>query len=176
MLAAAAFAFLLAAISTPLAASSRLLTLVAAAIRSAPQSVSPSPSSVRRMLGADLFAPPSRHTDSDVEWVLFQSVDGRCIAELGPVIDGRVFKLMTGCRFATRAEAIRFLHEMISATAADWRPPVVFRPDVEIAHIAVILVRRIPLSAEAYLNQEGDDTWRATIVLAIGGRTVVPTR
>ena len=171
MVPAAVTLFLAATLLQP--PSPRLLPLIAAALRSGPQSVSPSPAAVQRILGRDLFAPPNRHSAADAEWLRYESKDGTCIVELGPIIKRKVAKFLAGCRFATRNDAIRFLHEMVIATGADWRPPMTYPPDSEIRHIAIVLLGRSPLSAEAHLYEERGGQWRAMIVLAVGGRSVV---
>jgi hypothetical protein len=96
-----------------------VLSLITAAIRSAPKSMSPDPSAVRRILGAR-FADPKRTADQDAEWIRFNSTDGACSVELGPIVDRRVLKLMVSCEFTSRGQAIDFLHEMVLATKSDW--------------------------------------------------------
>jgi hypothetical protein len=169
----AAVLIVLAALTRGDASASRLLPLLAAAIRAGPEAAAPSLSAVSRILGTTAFGPPVRQTDGDTAWERFESTDGRCAVDLGPIVNGNAQKLIAGCGFSRRAQAAAFLNEMVTATAAEWRPPVVFAVDVEIAHIAVILVHRRPIAAEAYLSEEGDDRWRATVVLAVGGRSVV---
>jgi hypothetical protein len=149
-----------------------ILSLVTAAVRSAPQSVSPDAAAVRRILGAD-FADPKRTADQDAEWMRFDSIDGACSVEIGPIVERRVLKLMATCEFASRPAAIDFLHEMVAATKSDWQPPVFYSKDGEIAHIGVI-IKQLPVGAEAYLQRGAGDRWRAAVVLAAGGRAVTP--
>lgn len=169
----AALVILLAATGPPLP-SKRILPLLAAALRAAPRAASPSPFVVRRTLGADLFQTPKRTTDGDTEWLRFESSDGTCNVELGPIVGGKVLKLTASCRYATRDDAIEFLHDMVEATESDWQPPVFFATDGEMAHIAVI-VKPSPTTAEAYLQREEDGKWRAAVVIAVGGRSVLVT-
>ena len=171
MKAAACLSLLLIAARNP-APFPRILSVITAAIRAAPQSVSPDPPAVRRMLGGD-FADPKRTADHDAEWIRFDSTDGACSVDLGPVVGGRVLKLIATCEFASRGMAIDFLHEMVLATKTDWQPPVFYSRDGEIAHIAVI-IKRLPVGAEAYLQRAEGDRWRAAVVLAAGGRAVTP--
>ena len=170
----AAVLIVLAALSHRHSPSSRLLPLLVPAIRAGPTAAAPSPEVVARILGGTTFGPPVRQTDLDTAWERFESLDGDCAVDLGPIVNGNVQKLLAGCCFSRRWQAAAFLNEMVDATAAEWRPPVVYMGDAEIAHIAVIMVRRRPIAAEAYLSDEGNDRWRATVVLAVGGRTVVP--
>lgn len=151
--------------------SARLLPLVAAAVRAFPDAASPTPSAVRRLLGRD-FTGAERQQDGNTEWLAFKSRDATCSVELGPIVGGRVLKMVASCEMPTRTDAIRLLHEMVSAMETDWRPPVFFAPEGEIAHIGVIVVRQMPVSAEAYL-QRLDDRWRCALVFAVGGRSVV---
>ena len=151
--------------------SARLLPLVSAAVRAFPDAASPTPSAVRRLLGRD-FTGGERQQDRNTEWLSFKSRDAACIVELGPIVGGRVLKMIASCEMPTRIEAVRLLHEMVSAMGADWRPPVFFAQEGEIAHIGVIVVRKMPISAEAYLQQlEG--RWKCALVFAVGGRSVV---
>jgi len=171
MKAAAYLSLLLIAATRPLP-SPRILPLLTAAIRAVPQSMSPSPSAVRRLLGAQ-YADPKRTTDRDTEWLRFNSIDGTCEVELGPIVAGRVLKLTASCEFPARGLAIDFLHDMVTATQTDWQPPVFYTLEGEIAHIGVIM-KRMPVSAEAYLQRAQGERWRAAVVLAAGGRAVTP--
>ena len=151
--------------------SARLLPLVSAAVRAFPDAASPAPSAVRRLLGAD-FGGAQRQQDRNTEWLSFPSRDGTCSVELGPIVGRRVLKMIASCEMPSRMDAIRLLHEMVSAMNADWRPPVFFAAEGEIAHIGVIVVRQMPVSAEAYLQQL-DGRWKCALVFAVGGRSVV---
>ena len=166
-----AVALILAA-TTSAIPSARLLPLVAAAVRAFPDAAGPTPSAVRRLLGRD-FKAPERQSDPNTEWFSFKSNDGTCVVELGPIVGGKVLKMVVQCELPTRIDAIRLLHEMVSAMDSDWRPPVFFAPEGEIAHTGVIVVRQTPVSAEAYLQRLEDARWRAALVLAVGGRSVV---
>lgn len=166
-----AVALILAA-TTSAIPSARLLPLVAAAVRAFPDAAAPPPAAVRRFLGRE-FKNPQRQTDRNAEWLSFKSGDGSCAVDLGPIVGGRVLKMVVSCEMAARTDAVRLLHEMVSATEADWRPPVFFLPEGEIAHIGVIVVRQTPVSAEAYLQRLNADEWRAALVFAVGGRSVV---
>ena len=130
-------------------------------------------SAVRRMLGTDAFAEPKRLADGDTEWLRFDSTNEACAVELGPIVDNRVLKLVASCRFATRNLAIEYLHQMVNATQEDWQPPVFWPPEGEMAHIGVIM-KRGPVTAEAYLQREEGERWRAAVVIAAGGRAVTP--
>ena len=149
--------------------SARILPVVTAAVRAAPQSTAPSLSTVQRMLG-NAFAGPKRIGDADAEWLRFESMDDTCAVELGPVVNMRVLKLVASCRFATRDLAIDYLHQMVTATHEDWQPPVFWPVEGEMAHIGVIM-KRVPVTAEAYLQKE-EAGWRAAVVIAAGGRAV----
>ena len=175
MLVIAALAVLVAANGPP-GPAARIIPVLSAAIKAAPQSASPSPSAVRRTLGSELYQQPKRSSDLDTEWIRFTSADESCSVELGPIVRGRVMKLTASCRYATRDTAIEFLHDMVRATESDWQPPVFFSLDGEIAHVAIIVKDQSPITAEAYLQHEEAGTWRAAVVIAVGGRSVVPAR
>jgi hypothetical protein len=164
----------LAALNHPDPPASRILPLLVAAVRAAPAAAAPSPATVARILGRTSFGPPVRQTDLDTEWLRFESSDNDCSVDLGPIVNGAVQKIMAGCAFNGRPQAAAFLNEMVTAMNAEWHPPVFYAEETEIAHIAVILVHRRPVGAEAYLSEEENDRWRATVVLTVGGRTVVP--
>ena len=151
---------------------SRILPLITAAVRSAPQTVA-SVSAVRRMLGTSAFATPKRLADADTEWLRFDATDDTCAVELGPIVDNRVLKLVASCRFSSRSLAIEYLHQMVNATQQDWQPPVFWPVEGEMAHIGVIM-KRGPVTAEAYLQREEGEKWRAAVVIAAGGRAVTP--
>jgi hypothetical protein len=168
---AASLSLLLIASSSPIP-HPQILSLLTAAIRAAPQSVSPEPSAARRILGAH-FADAKRTADQDTEWFRFNSMDGACSVELGPVVHRRVLKLTATCEFTSRGSAIDFLHEMVLATKSDWQPPVFYSREGEIAHIAAI-VKGTPVGAEAYLQRASGGMWKAAVVLAAGGRAVTP--
>jgi hypothetical protein len=167
----AALLSLLLAAAPPLA-SPRILPLITAAVRASPQSAAPPPATVRRMLGSDVFTAPKRHADADAEWLRFDATDNSCSVELGPIVDGRVLKLVASCRFAARDAAIQYLHQMVGATEQNWQPPVFWPLDGEMAHIGIIM-KRVPVTAEAYLQRE-ENGWRAALVIAAGGRSVTP--
>lgn len=159
----------LAAVQPP---SPQILPVLTAAVRAGPQSASPSPTVVRRMLGA-AFADAKRIADRDAEWLRYDSTDGTCKVELGPIVDGRVLKLTASCLFHSRGVAIDFLHEMVNATKEDWQPPVFYTADGEMAYVGAIM-KKTPIGAEAYLQHQAGDAWRAAVVLSAGGRAVTP--
>jgi len=64
---------------------------------------------------------------------------------------------------------------MVTATQTDWQPPVFYNLDGEIAHIGVIM-KRLPVGAEAYLQRAEGERWRAAVVLTAGGRAVTPLK
>ncbi|MGZ4807901.1 MAG: hypothetical protein ACXV7D_01105 [Thermoanaerobaculia bacterium] len=170
----AAVLLVLAALNRHDSPTARMLLILPAAIRAAPAAAAPSPEVVAHILGKTVFGAPVRQTDLDTEWLRFDSGDGACSVDLGPIVNGTVQKLVAGCAFSGRSKAAAYLNEMVTAMNAEWHPPVIYGVDAEIAHIAVILVHRRPVAAEAYLSEEGNDRWRATVVLAVGGRSVVP--